>query len=173
VLSKSGKAIRLLLAGSSKAHSLETTLLENSMTRLTPYLGFDGNCAEAMRFYEKALGGRIDMTLTYGESPMAEQLPAEHRKRVMHSALSLPAGGQLFAADKPPGSERNPSSGFNGIGLTLEYADVATGEAAFKALAEGGSVSMPMAPSFWVERFGMLTDRYGVGWMVNAGPSKM
>ena len=143
------------------------------MPKLTPYLGFDGNCAEAMRFYEEALGGKIEMMLSYGESPMAEQVPAEHRKRVMHSALSLPTGGQLFAADRPPGKESTGPSGFKGIGLTLEYADVAPGEAAFKALAEGGSVSMPMAPSFWVERFGMLTDRYGVGWMVNAGPSKM
>ena len=143
------------------------------MSKLTPYLGFDGNCAEAMRFYEGALGGKIEMMLTYGESPMAEQMPAEHRQRLMHSALNLPSGGQLFAADRPPGTECAAPSGFNGIGLALEYADVADGEAAFKALAEGGTVSMPMAPSFWVERFGMLTDRYGVGWMINAGPSKM
>ena len=143
------------------------------MTKLTPYLGFDGNCAEAMRFYEMALGGKIDMSFTYGESPMAEQCPEEHRGRVMHSALSLPDGGQLFAADKPPEGECATPSGFNGVGLTLEYADVASGEAAFKALAEGGKTTMPMAPSFWVERFGMLTDRYGVGWMVNAGPAKM
>ena len=143
------------------------------MPKLTPYLGFDGQAAEAMLFYEKALGGKIAMTLTYGESPMAEQCSAEHRKRVMHSALSLPGGGLLFAADKPPGTEGTGASGFNGIGLALEYDDVAAGEAAFTALAEGGSISMPMAPSFWVERFGMLTDRYGVGWMVNAGPSKM
>jgi PhnB protein len=143
------------------------------VTKLTPYLGFDGNCAEAMRFYEKALGGKMEMALTYGESPMAEQIPVEHRQRIMHSALSLPGGGQLFAADKQPGAAGAEPAGFNGIGLTLEYADVAAGEAAFNALAEGGSVSMPMAPSFWVERFGMLTDRFGVGWMVNAGPSKM
>ena len=143
------------------------------MPKLTPYLGFDGHCTEAMRFYERALGGKIEMTLTYGESPMAEQCPAEHRHRVMHSALSLPGNGQLFAADKPPGAECATPSGFNGIGLTLEYDDVTAGEAAIKALAEGGSISMPMAPSFWVERFGMLTDRYGVGWMVNAGRSKM
>ena len=142
------------------------------MSKLTPYLGFDGQAAEAMRFYEKALGGKIEMTLTYCESPMAEQIPAEHRKRVKHSALSLPGGGQLFAMDSVPGMQSGPS-GFNGIVLTLAYDGVAEGEAAFKALAEGGSVSMPMAPSFWVERFGMLTDRFGVGWMVNAGPSKM
>ena len=143
------------------------------MSKLTPYLAFEGQAAEAMRFYEKALGGKIDKMLTYGESPMAEQVPAEHRKRVMHSALSLPDGGQFFAVDKLPGMPGSGPSGFNGIGLTLEYEDVAVGEMAFKALAEGGSVLMPMAPSFWVERFGMLTDRYGVRWMVNAGPSKM
>ena len=143
------------------------------MSKLTPYLGFDGNCTEALRFYEAALGGKIDMTLTYGESPMAEQCPAEHRNRVMHSVLALPAGGQLFAADRPPGMERSSSSASNSIALTLEYGDVAAGEAAFQALSEGGEVSMPMAASFWVERFGMLTDRYGIGWMVNAGPSKL
>ena len=113
------------------------------------------------------------MTLTYGETPMAEQFPAEHRQRVMHAALSLPGNGQLFAGDNPPGAAGAGPTGFRGIGLALQYDDIAAGEAAFLALAEGGSVSMPMAPSFWVERFGMLTDRYGVGWMVNAGPSKM
>ena len=115
------------------------------------------------------------MTLTFGDTPMAEQFPAEQRRRIMHSALSLPGGGQLFAGDKPPGKECAAPNGFNGMGLALEYADVAAGEAVFKALAEGGNVTMPMpmAPSFWVERFGMLTDRYGVGWMVNAGPSKL
>ena len=88
------------------------------MSKLTPYLGFDGNCTEAMRFYEAALGGKIETTLTFGESPMAEQCPAEHRHRVMHSALSLPGGGQLFAADRPPGTDGANPSGFNGIGLT-------------------------------------------------------
>lgn len=143
------------------------------MTQLTVYLGFDGNCAEALRLCAAALGGRISMTLTYGESPMAEQVRAAHRQRVMHSVLSQPAGGQLFAADKPPGTEGAGPGAFNGIGLALEYAEGTPGEAGFKALAEGGKVSMPMAASFWVERFGMLTDRYGVGWMVNAGPSKL
>lgn len=143
------------------------------MTKLAPYLGFDGNCAAAMRFYETALGGKLDMSLTYGESPMAGQCPPAHRARIMHSALSLPDGGQLFAGDRPPETECDAPSGFNGMGLALDYADVAAGEAAFKALAEGGNVMMPMAPSFWVERFGMLTDRYGFGWMVNAGASKM
>ena len=93
--------------------------------------------------------------------------------RVVSVELELAGGSQLFAADRPPGTDCANPSGFNGIGLTLEYGDVAADEAAFKALADGGSVSMPMAPSFWVERFGLLTDHYGVGWMVNAGRSKM
>ena len=93
------------------------------MSKLTPYLAFEGQAAEAMRFYEKALGGKIDKMLTSGESPMAEQVPAEHRKRVMHSALSLPDGGQFFAVDKLPGMPGSGPSGFNGIGLTLETAE--------------------------------------------------
>jgi PhnB protein len=147
--------------------------LENAVNKLTPYLGFDGNCAEAMRFYEQALCGKIAMSLTYGESPMAEQFAAEHRQLIMHSALNLPSGGQLFAGDKFPGNEGTGPSGFHGIGLALEFPDVAQGEAAFKALAEGGTITLPMAPSFWSEQFGMLTDRFGVGWMVNAGRAKM
>ncbi len=127
------------------------------MPKLAPYLAFEGGQAtEAMRFYEKPLGGRIEMTLTYGESPMVEPFAAEHRHLVVHSALKLSGGGP---------------SGFSDIGLTLEYDDDAAGEAAFDALASSGSVSMPMPPSFWVNRFGMLTDRYGVGRRVNAGPS--
>lgn len=143
------------------------------MNKLTPYLSFDGNCAEALRFYEKAFGGTIAMILTYGESPMAQQFATEHHHLIMHSALSLPAGGQLFAGDKFPGTTCTGPNGFKGMGLALEYADVAEGEAAFQALADGGTISMPMAPSFWSEQFGMLTDRYGVDWMVNAGQSKM
>ena len=96
---------------------------------------------------------------------MSEQIPAAYRQRVMHLALSLPDGGQLLAADNLPGMGGNSLSGFAGFDLALE--------AAFKALAEGGSITMPMAPSFWVERFGVLTDRYGIGWMVNAGPSSL
>jgi PhnB protein len=143
------------------------------MTKLTPHLAFDGQCAEALRFYQQALGGRIEMSMTYGESPMAGQIPAELRHRIMHGALSLPSGGQIFAADKLPTTSCSNAEGFSGFRLALEFPHVADGEAAFTALAEGGSITMPMALSFWVERFGMLTDRYGIGWMVNAGASKM
>ena len=139
------------------------------MFKLTPYVTFDGQAVDAMRFYAEVLDGKVEMTLTYGESHMAEEVPAEQRKRVMRSALRLPDGGQLFADDKLPGAPGSDANSTNGIGLMLQYEAVAAGEAAFHALAEGGSVLMPMAPSFWVERFGMLTDRYGVRWMINAG----
>jgi PhnB protein len=140
-------------------------------TSLTAYLGFDGHCAEALRFYEKALGGKIQFMLTYGEAPDAAQMPAEHRGRIMHATLTLPGGGQLYAADNPPGTP-GPAT-FNGVGLMIDIDDVAAGEKAFNALAEGGTVTMPFAQTFWAERFGMVTDRYGVGWMVNAGQQAM
>jgi PhnB protein len=145
------------------------------MPTITAYLAFDGNCSEAMRFYEKALGGKLEMVLTYGESPMAGDIPAAHHGRVMHAALSLPGGGQLFGGDKMPGMDQcggSPAGG-GGVGLALALDTVAAGEAAFAALADGGKVTMPMAPSFWVESFGMVTDRYGYGWLVNAGAPRM
>jgi PhnB protein len=123
---------------------------EPPMPTITAYLAFDGNCSEAMRFYEKALGGKLEMVLTYGESPMA--------------------------GDKMPGMDQCGGSGAaagSGVGLALALDTVAAGEAAFAALADGGKVTMPMAPSFWVESFGMVTDRYGYGWLVNAGAPRM
>jgi len=139
------------------------------MLKLTPYLGFDGNCSEAMRFYEKALGGTVE-SMTFAQAPASEGIPAEFGERIMHSALMLPGGGMLYASDVPPGV---PFKGIQGIGLTLDYDTAELAEQAFNALASGGTVTMPLAPSFWVERFGMLTDRFGVGWMFNGGAFKM
>lgn len=148
------------------------------MLKLAPYLGFDdGLCAEATRFYETALGAHLEHRLTWGESPMAEQTPPEHRQRILHSALRLPGGALIYAADKPAQAEAcamgDGARGFSGIALALEYEEIAAGEAAFAALADGGRVMMPMAESFWVERFGMVTDRYGVGWLINAGKPRL
>lgn len=139
------------------------------MDKLRPYVSFDGQAVETMRFYAQAVDGKVEMTLAFGESPMAEEVPAQHRKRVMHSTLRLPDGGQLFADDKLPGVPGSDPNSSNGIGLMLQYEAVAAGKAAFHTLAAGGSVLMPMAPNFWVEQFWTLTDRYGVRWMINAG----
>ncbi len=139
------------------------------MPKLTAYLGFDGNCAEAMHFYEKALGGTVEL-MTFAQAPASEGIAAELGHRIMHAALMLPGGGMLYASDMPQGV---PFMGIQGVGLTLDYDSVEHAEQAFNALAAGGTVTMPLAPSFWIERFGMLTDRFGVGWMVNGGAFKM
>ncbi|MBU6437146.1 MAG: VOC family protein [Betaproteobacteria bacterium] len=133
------------------------------MTQPIAYLAYDGNCAEAMRFYAQALGGKVDI-LTFGQSPMAEQTPPEARGRVMHARLTLADGGTLYAGDCPPGM---PYSGIHGVSITLNYATVAQAERAFNALGAGGKVTMPFEPTFWAKRFGMLTDRYGCHWIVN------
>jgi PhnB protein len=128
------------------------------------HLAFDGNCAEAVRFYEKALGGKIEMLLDGASSPMAAEIPKEAAHRIVHARLALPGGGVLYAADTPAGM---PYGGIKGASLALDYDSVAQARAIFDKLADGGQVTMAMAPTFWAKAFGMLVDRYGVTWMVN------
>jgi PhnB protein len=129
-----------------------------------PYLSFNGNCAEAMRFYERALKGTLEVLLRNADSPMAAQTPKEHAERIMHARLALPDGGMLYAGDCPPQVEY---PGIHGVGLTLNFATVAQATAVFNALAEGGTVSMVLQPMFWATIFGMLTDKFGTPWIVN------
>jgi PhnB protein len=132
---------------------------------LATYLAFDGNCAEAMRFYERVLNGKIGMMMTNGESPMAAQMPPDTEQRIMHARLDL--GDQiLMASDTMVGHAYN---GMHGFMLSLSYETVAEGTPIFNALADGGSVQMPMQETFWAEGFGMLTDRFGTPWMINCG----
>ena len=134
------------------------------MTQAIAYLGFDGNCAEAMRFYEQALGGKLEVLMSGADSPMAEQMPKEFRHRIMHARLALPGGGLLYAGDAPADV---PYEGIKGVSITVDYATVAEAERVFDALAAGGRVTMPMQEAFWAKRFGMLVDRFGTPWIVN------
>jgi PhnB protein len=134
------------------------------MPQPIPYLSFPGNCADAMRFYETTLGARLTASISYGDAPMPEPMPAEARNLIMHAHLALADGGELMAGDCPPGM---PFEGFKGVMLALTYAEVAAAERVFTALGEGGQVTMPMAPTFWAKTFGMVTDRFGVSWGVN------
>lgn len=134
------------------------------MTQVIAYLAFDGNCAEAMRFYEHALGGRIEVMMSGGDSPMADKIPPETRHRIIHARLALPGGGLLYAGDAPT---QLPYGGIHGVTIAVNFDTVAEAEAAFARLAEGGQVSMPMSDTFWARRFGMCTDRFGTPWIVN------
>lgn len=132
--------------------------------QLVAYLNFAGNAREAMDFYAQALGGRITQRFTYGESPMAEQCGPESADNVMHSQLEIPSSAGtaiLMGADGPP-PHAGESTCVNVVADTA-----ADAERIFAALAEGGSVQMPIAETFWAERFGALTDKYGKGWLVN------
>jgi PhnB protein len=137
------------------------------MTQAIAYLAFNGNCADAMRFYERALGGKLEILMSGADSPMAEQIPKASAHRILHARLALPGGGTLFAGDAP---EQVPYEGIKGVSITVDYASVAEGEKVFAALAEGGQVTMPMQAAFWAKRWGMLVDRFGTPWIVNGEP---
>ncbi|WP_422085066.1 MULTISPECIES: VOC family protein [Variovorax] len=135
------------------------------MSPINAYLTFDGNAAEAMRFYEKTLGGKMQMMMTMGEAPGAEQFPPGAADRIMHAALAY-GDGLLMASDSMPGMAYEGMKGF-GVALTLDT--VPEAQRVFDAFAEGGKVTMPFGPTFWVEGFGMVTDRFGTPWLVNGG----
>ncbi len=144
-------------------------------TTLTPYLSFDGNTREAFGFYEKALGAAIQAMMRFADMP-AQPASAEagcaggpppSGDGIMHACLVLPGGAMLFAGDVPPGMKHEP---ITGVMLALQYDSVEEATRVFDALSAGGKVTMPLAPAFWSKTFGMLTDRFGVGWAVNGGP---
>jgi len=129
---------------------------------LDAYLTFDGNCAEAMGFYERTLGGTLETLMTHAESPMVDQTPPGSGDRILHSRLVID-GRHLMASDMPIGQ---PYDGMHGFALSLTY-DLAEARRVFDALADRGRVNMPLQKVFWADAFGMLVDRFGTPWMVN------
>jgi PhnB protein len=131
--------------------------------QLAPYLFFDGTCEEALEFYAEVLGGKISEINRFADSPMGESMPPEHRDRIMHATFVAP-GMTLMASDGSDGhGEMRRAS------LSIATADGVEGARVFSALAAGGTVTMPYAKQFWGASFGMLVDKYGIRWMVNAG----
>ena len=129
---------------------------------LTPYLVFNGQCKEAFTFYEQVLGGTLEGMQTHGDSPMAEQTPPEWRERILHARLVV--GDQVLMGSDSPPDHYDPPKGFS---VSLSVDSAAEADRIFEALAEGGTVQMPIQETFWASRFGMLTDRFGIPWMVN------
>lgn len=126
---------------------------------LTPYLSFDGNCLEAFQFYERCLGGKITFKMTYGEMPGQHNVPAD---RIAHITLTVDKQ-TLNGADSSAEHYRKP----HGFSVAISVTDPAQADRIFGELAEGGSVQMPIQETFWAQRFGMVTDRFGTPWMVN------
>jgi PhnB protein len=128
------------------------------------YLGFNGDCAEAMRFYATTLGGKLEVLMSGADSPMAAQIPQEFAHRILHARLALEGGGYLYAGDAPA---HVPYQGMHGVSITLNYDSVAEAQTIFDKLAAGGKVTMAMQPAYWAKSFGMLIDKFGTSWIIN------
>jgi PhnB protein len=133
-------------------------------TVVQPYLFFGGRCEEALEFYRNALGARVEFLMRYKDSPEPlppGAVPPGFEDKVMHATFHI-GETALMASD---GNEPGPR--FGGFSLSLAVPAEADADRVFAALAAGGAVRMPLSKTFWSPRFGMLTDRFGVGWMVS------
>jgi len=132
---------------------------------LEPYLFFDGNCADAMRFYEKALDGKLEMMMKASEAPVKSEHDKDNPNGILHAAVSV-QGSRILASDW---MSPDPYPGMKGVSLAIAYPTIDEARKKFEALAAGGRVNMPLDKTFWVESFGMVTDKFGTNWMVSGG----
>ncbi|MFC7513751.1 VOC family protein [Herbaspirillum sp. GCM10030257] len=129
-----------------------------------PYLFFNGQCEEAIEFYRKSLDAEVTQLMRFKDSPKPHppgMLPPGWENKVMHASFRI-GDTTVMASDGMCGGNSN----FGGISLSVAVQDDAKAEQLFAALSEGGKVTMPMSTTFFASRFGMVTDRFGVGWMV-------
>jgi PhnB protein len=136
--------------------------------KIHAYLNFDGTTEEAMRFYESILGGRLTEIHRFGSMPGEGgfELTPEQKNLVMHVGLELPEGQMIMASDRIEGMGPEPVQG-NNFAISVNPSSRQEADRIFNALAEGGTISTPIANQFWGDYFGGLTDRFGMNWMVN------
>jgi PhnB protein len=131
------------------------------------HLNFKGDCDEALRFYEKALGAKRTFSTSWGDSPMAKDAPKGWDRKIMHATIRI-GDAEIMAADSPP-DRYQPMTGFS---MSLNVATPKEADKVFTTLSEGAKVTMPLQETFWAQSFGMLTDKFGVPWMVNCSKGK-
>ena len=129
---------------------------------LSTHLLFDGDCEEAFRFYELLLGGEIVTLLSYGDSPMAGDVPETWRSKIVHATMLLD-GRTLSGADAPPDTYQRPQ----GFAVLVHPSTRESCERLFSTLAEGGAVKIPLQETFWSPAYGMVIDRFGIPWEVS------
>jgi PhnB protein len=137
---------------------------------IQPYLFFNGSCEQAVEFYRKALGARVEMIMRYKESPEPPQpgmVPPGFENKIMHCSFRV---GETTVMASDGCSAEGPS--FQGFSLSLAVATEAEADHVFAALADGGQVRMPLTKTFWSPRFGMVADRFGIAWMVSVMPAE-
>ncbi|MFG0260177.1 MAG: VOC family protein [Phycisphaerales bacterium JB041] len=133
-------------------------------TKIEPYLTFGGRCEEALEFYTKALGAKVEMAMRFSESPepMPEgMVPPGFENKIMHASVMIGESRVMASDGCGEGTE------YSGFSLSVSVKTEGEADAAFNALADGGTVTMPLEKTFWSPKFGMLTDRFGVHWMVS------
>jgi len=130
--------------------------------KLNPQLVFSGQCEAAFKLYERCLGAKITFMLTWGNSPMAAQAPAEWRDKIFHATLAV--GDNFLSGGDPAPEQYEQPKGFS---LQLNLNDPAEAERIFHALAENGTVQIPIQKTFWSGRFGVLVDQFGIPWAIN------
>jgi PhnB protein len=131
--------------------------------KIEPYLTFYGRCEEALTFYQEKLGAEVVLKMRFDEAPQdVAQTAPEHAKKIMHASLKI--GSSILMASDGDMSKPAAHAGFS---ISIQTEDVAAGEKAFNGLAEGGSIRMPWGPTFWALGFGLVTDKFGIPWMVN------
>lgn len=134
--------------------------------QLEPYLFFHGRCEEALNFYVECFGGEITMLSRFAGSPMESDVSADYKDKIMHSNF-VADGVRFMASDGRPGPAPD---GEDDIVLCIASNDGAKAERVFNALAQGGTVTMPLEQQFWGAKLGSLTDKFGVQWMVTVNP---
>jgi PhnB protein len=129
--------------------------------QVEPYLNFDGHCEEALEFYKKALGAKVDMLMRFKDAPDQSMITPGNADNVMHSRIHIGDTAVLMSDGRCTGK-----TNFHGIALAISVKSEAEAENTFAALADGGQVQMPLGKTFFSPRFGMLADKFGVGWMI-------
>jgi PhnB protein len=130
--------------------------------KINPYLMFNGNCEAAFKFYKRCFDGKIVTMMTHKEAPPTEHISPEWQDKIMHVCLDL--GEQLLMGSDSPCEQFEAHRGFF---VQISVNTPTEAERLFHALAENGTVKMPIAQTFWAVRFGMLVDQFGIPWMIN------
>lgn len=130
--------------------------------QVNTHLVFAGQCREAMTFYADLLGGEEELMISFADTPMADDIPEAIRDRIAHSVIRI-RGHRIMGCDMNDECYTPPT----GARVQLEYEDVTQAEQVFRQLSEGGTIHMPFEETFWARAFGMVEDRYGIGWMIN------
>jgi PhnB protein len=130
--------------------------------KVNPYLLFNGDCETAFKFYAQTVAGEITAMMTHAGTPMEAHTPPEWGAKILHASMTI-GDTVLMGSDAPPERYERPQ----GFSVSLVLKDIAESERIFHALAEGGSVRMPIQQTFWAKRFGMLVDKFAIPWMIN------